>query len=57
MYVGSFASAAVGNGTAGRGTHELVRAMKREKLLAQACVVVLVNESGASVYSASAIAR
>ena len=31
--------------------------MKREKLLAEACVVVLVNESGASVYSASAIAR
>jgi protein Tex len=48
---------AVGNGTAGRETHELVRAMKREKLLAEACVVVLVNESGASVYSASAIAR
>jgi uncharacterized protein len=48
---------AVGNGTAGRETHELVRAMKREKLLAEACVVVLVNESGASVYSASEIAR
>src|SRR5205823_1161733 len=48
---------AVGNGTAGRETHELVRAMKRETLLAEACVVVLVNESGASVYSASAIAR
>jgi uncharacterized protein len=48
---------AVGNGTAGRETHELVRAMKREQLLAEACVVVLVNESGASVYSASPIAR
>ncbi|HUG36154.1 MAG TPA: Tex family protein, partial [Candidatus Limnocylindrales bacterium] len=48
---------AVGNGTAGRETHELVRGMKREKRLAEACVVVLVNESGASVYSASAIAR
>ena len=48
---------AVGNGTAGRETHELVRAMKREKLLAETCVVVLVNESGASVYSASEIAR
>jgi uncharacterized protein len=48
---------AVGNGTAGRETHELVRAMKREKLLPEACVVVLVNESGASVYSASEIAR
>jgi protein Tex len=48
---------AVGNGTAGRETHELVRAMKREKLLPDGCVVVLVNESGASVYSASEIAR
>jgi uncharacterized protein len=48
---------AVGNGTAGRETYELVRAMKRETLLAEGCVVVLVNESGASVYSASAIAR
>src|SRR6185503_9505679 len=42
---------AVGNGTAGRETHELVRTMKREKLLAETCAVVLVNESGASVYS------
>ena len=48
---------AVGNGTAGRETHELVRAMKRERLLPEACVVALVNESGASVYSASEIAR
>jgi len=48
---------AVGNGTAGRETHELVRAMKRETLLPEGCVVMLVNESGASVYSASAIAR
>jgi uncharacterized protein len=48
---------AVGNGTAGRETHELVRAMQREQLLPEGCVVVLVNESGASVYSASEIAR
>src|SRR5207247_1193266 len=48
---------AVGNGTAGRETHELVRSMKRETLLPEACAVVLVNESGASVYSASGIAR
>src|SRR5262245_25286898 len=34
---------AVGNGTAGRETHEFVRAMKGEGLLAEACVVVLVN--------------
>jgi uncharacterized protein len=48
---------AVGNGTAGRETHELVRAMKRERQLPESCAVVLVNESGASVYSASEIAR
>ena len=48
---------AVGNGTAGRETHELVRAMKREKLLPETCAIALVNESGASVYSASEIAR
>ena len=51
------AAVAIGNGTGGRETHELVRAMTREALLPEACVVVLVNESGASVYSASEIAR
>jgi uncharacterized protein len=48
---------AIGNGTAGRETHALVQGMKREQLLAEGCPGVLVNESGASVYSASAIAR
>ena len=48
---------AVGNGTAGRETHELVRAMKREGELGADVIVVLVNESGASVYSASEVAR
>jgi protein Tex len=48
---------AVGNGTAGRETHEMVRAMKKASELPAACTIVLVNESGASVYSASEIAR
>ncbi len=48
---------AVGNGTAGRETHQLLRSMKQDRLLPDRCTVVLVNESGASVYSASEIAR
>ncbi len=48
---------AVGNGTAGRETHELVRAMKKDGALAPDVLIVLVNESGASVYSASEVAR
>lgn len=44
---------AIGNGTAGRETEELVRWIKFEK----AVQVFLVNESGASVYSASDVAR
>jgi len=50
-------SVAVGNGTAGRETETLAREMKREGLLPEGCLVVSVNESGASVYSASEIAR
>jgi uncharacterized protein len=48
---------AVGNGTAGRETHALVTQMKREGELGAGVAVVLVNESGASVYSASEVAR
>jgi uncharacterized protein len=48
---------AIGNGTAGRETETLVRAMKKEGLLPEAITIVSVNESGASVYSASEIAR
>jgi uncharacterized protein len=48
---------AIGNGTAGRETEAFVRAMKKDGLLPEACLVVSVNESGASVYSASEIAR
>ncbi len=46
---------AVGNGTAGRQTETFVRKLLKE--LGQNIPVVLVNESGASVYSASDIAR
>jgi uncharacterized protein len=43
---------AIGNGTAGRETETFVRAMKISDL-----IVVMVNESGASIYSASDVAR
>ncbi len=43
---------AIGNGTAGRETETVVRTMKLENVL-----VVMVNESGASIYSASEAAR
>jgi uncharacterized protein len=43
---------AVGNGTAGRETEDFVRALKLEGV-----TIVSVNESGASVYSASEVAR
>jgi protein Tex len=44
---------AIGNGTAGRETEDFVRGLN----LGEAIPVVMVNESGASVYSASAVAR
>ena len=44
---------AVGNGTAGRETEALIRQIDALKKIP----VILVNESGASVYSASAVAR
>ena len=43
---------AVGNGTAGRETEEFIR-----KLALPDVIVVMVNESGASIYSASEVAR
>ena len=43
---------AIGNGTAGRETETFVRGLKIPNLL-----VVMVNESGASIYSASPLAR
>jgi uncharacterized protein len=47
---------AVGNGTAGRETEALLRRLSKDGKLGAAKVVV-VNEAGASVYSASEIAR
>lgn len=43
---------AIGNGTAGRETEQFVNSLKLEGVM-----VVMVNESGASVYSASDVAR
>ncbi len=44
---------AIGNGTAGRETEDLIRRIRFDKKL----LALMVNENGASVYSASAIAR
>jgi len=44
---------AIGNGTAGRETEEFIRGMN----LPDKMPVVMVNESGASIYSASEVAR
>ncbi len=44
---------AIGNGTAGRETEAFVRALGLPKSI----VIVMVNESGASIYSASEVAR
>jgi uncharacterized protein len=44
---------AIGNGTAGRETEEFIRTL----ILPDKMPVVMVNESGASIYSASAVAR
>ncbi len=44
---------AIGNGTASRETEQFIRALK----LPSSIPVVLVNESGASIYSASEVAR
>jgi uncharacterized protein len=48
---------AIGNGTASRETETLVKRVLREAALPDAPTVVVVNESGASVYSASDLAR
>jgi uncharacterized protein len=44
---------AIGNGTAGRETEDFIRALNFE----DAIEVYMINENGASIYSASAIAR
>ncbi|MEZ4371357.1 MAG: Tex family protein [Polyangiaceae bacterium] len=51
------AAVAVGNGTHGRETEDFVREQLREHKRLEAVPVVSVNESGASVYSASDVAR
>jgi protein Tex len=48
---------AIGNGTAGRETEKFVRAMLARRGLTEHVRAALVNESGASVYSASDAAR
>ncbi|MBC7616630.1 MAG: RNA-binding transcriptional accessory protein [Pedobacter sp.] len=48
----SIEAIAIGNGTAGRETETFVRKLQLPKV-----VVVMVNESGASIYSASPLAR
>jgi protein Tex len=53
----AIAAIAVGNGTHGRETEAFVRDLLREGGLAASCVCVSVNEAGASVYSASEVAR
>ncbi|MBI9034626.1 MAG: RNA-binding transcriptional accessory protein [Bacteroidales bacterium] len=44
---------AIGNGTAGRETEDMIRKIRFDKDL----IAVMVNESGASIYSASKVAR
>lgn len=51
------AAIAVGNGTGGRETEALTRAALKGAALQPSVLVVSVNEAGASVYSASEIAR
>ncbi|HKX29040.1 MAG TPA: Tex family protein [Blastocatellia bacterium] len=52
---GSIRAIAVGNGTAGRETESFIRESLKELNLSVS--VVMVNESGASIYSASEVAR
>lgn len=52
---GQISSIVVGNGTAGRETETFIRSVLKEKQIS--IPVVMVSESGASVYSASAAAR
>lgn len=52
---GQITAIVVGNGTAGRETETFIRAALKEKNLS--LPVIMVSESGASVYSASAAAR
>jgi uncharacterized protein len=51
------AALAIGNGTAGRETEAFVRKLLSQGALPKSLKVVLVSEAGASVYSASELAR
>ncbi|MBU1238291.1 RNA-binding transcriptional accessory protein, partial [Myxococcota bacterium] len=48
---------AIGNGTAGRETEKFFTDMKKDRLLDPEVLIVRVDESGASIYSASPVAR
>ncbi len=48
---------AIGNGTAGRETEEFMRAIDWASVQLEEPQIVMVNESGASIYSASDVAR
>lgn len=48
---------AIGNGTAGRETEEFLRAIDWSTASMEEPQIVMVNESGASIYSASEVAR
>ncbi len=50
-------SIAIGNGTAGRETETFIRKLVSDGKLSAAIQVIPVNEAGASVYSASEVAR
>ncbi|MDQ5967777.1 MAG: protein Tex [Cyanobacteriota bacterium erpe_2018_sw_39hr_WHONDRS-SW48-000098_B_bin.30] len=51
------AAIAVGNGTAGRETEEFLRSIDWQHYQIETPQIVMVNESGASIYSASEVAR
>ena len=48
---------AIGNGTAGRETEAFVKSIDFQKAGLEKLAIVMVNESGASIYSASEVAR
>lgn len=53
----SIQAIAVGNGTAGRETEGFIRKMGIDKTMNKTIDIIMVDESGASIYSASQIAR
>ena len=53
----SIGAIAIGNGTAGRETETFVKKLALKKSDGSKITIVMVNESGASIYSASEVAR